>query len=165
LTSLNDLALPSEQKLVLREIAMHAANVRMKPSGPSSSIPVLFAGPNGTGKTMAAEALAKDLHLALIRVDLSQSLSKFIGETEKNLKRVFDSAEAGNALLFFDEAEALFGKRTEVRDSHDRFANIEVDYFMGRLEAYHGLAIVAANNKNAIDENLLRRFRFVVKFT
>jgi SpoVK/Ycf46/Vps4 family AAA+-type ATPase len=164
LTSVNDLVLPPEQKLVLREIAIHAANSGMKGSGPASvpasGVHVLFAGPSGTGKIMAAEALAKDLHLAFIRIDLSQVVSKFIGETEKNLRRVFDSAQVSKALLFFDEADALFGKRTEVRDSHDRFANVEVDYFLRRLEAYHGLAIVASNNENEID----RAFRFVVKF-
>jgi SpoVK/Ycf46/Vps4 family AAA+-type ATPase len=160
LSSLNDLALPHEQKQVLLEIARHAAKAGMEPSGHVSGVPVLFYGPSGTGKTMAAEALAKDLHLALIRIDISQLVSKFIGETEKNLNRVFDSAEAGKALLFFDEADALFGKRTDVRDSHDRFANVEVDYFLERLEAYHGLAIVACNNDYAMD----RRFRFVVKF-
>jgi SpoVK/Ycf46/Vps4 family AAA+-type ATPase len=160
LSSLNDLALPPEQKQVLLEIARHAANAGMEPSGHVSGVPVLFSGPSGTGKTMAAQALANDLHLALLRIDTSQLVSKYIGETEKNLNRVFDSAEAGKALLFFDEADALFGKRTDVRDSHDRFANVEVDYFLGRMEAYHGLAIVACNNDYAMDS----RFRFVVRF-
>jgi SpoVK/Ycf46/Vps4 family AAA+-type ATPase len=127
-------------------------------------ISVLFAGPSGTGKTLAAEILANHLALDLYRVDLAGVVSKYIGETEKNLKRVFDAAERSGAILFFDEADALFGKRTEVRDSHDRYANIEVDYLLQRMEDYRGLAILATNRKPSLDRAFLRRLRFVVDF-
>jgi len=102
----------------------------------------LFAGPSGTGKTLAAEVLANELELDLFRIDLSAVVSKYIGETEKNLRRVFDAAEEGGAILFFDEADALFGKRSEVKDSHDRYANVEISYLLQRMEAYRGLAIL-----------------------
>jgi SpoVK/Ycf46/Vps4 family AAA+-type ATPase len=124
----------------------------------------LFAGESGTGKTMAAEVLANELRLHLYRIDLSAVVSKYIGETEKNLRRLFDAAEDGGAILFFDEADALFGKRSEVKDSHDRYANIEVNYLLQRIEAYRGLAILATNTKRALDPAFLRRLRFVVDF-
>jgi hypothetical protein len=127
-------------------------------------ISALFAGPSGTGKTMAAEVLARRLDLGLYRVDLSAVVSKYIGETEKNLRRVFDAAEDGGAILFFDEADALFGKRSEVKDSHDRYANIEINYLLQRMEAYRGLAILATNLKSALDPAFMRRLRFVVNF-
>src|SRR5262249_9566024 len=127
-------------------------------------ISALFAGPSGTGKTMAAEVLAADLELDLYRIDLSQIVNKYIGETEKNLRRVFDAAEAGGAVLLFDEADALFGKRSEVKDSHDRYANIEVSYLLQRMESYRGLAILTTNIKPALDEAFLRRLRFIVQF-
>jgi hypothetical protein len=127
-------------------------------------ISALFAGPSGTGKTMAAEVLAGALRLDLYRIDLSAVVSKYIGETEKNLRRLFDAAEDGGALLFFDEADALFGKRSEVKDSHDRYANIEVDYLLQRMEAYRGLAVLATNRRGALDAAFLRRLRFVVTF-
>jgi SpoVK/Ycf46/Vps4 family AAA+-type ATPase len=127
-------------------------------------ISTLFAGASGTGKTMAAEVLAHELRLDLYRIDLSQVVSKYIGETEKNLQKVFDAAEAGGAILLFDEADALFGKRSEVKDSHDRYANIEVSYLLQRMEAYRGLAILTTNMKSAIDIAFLRRIRFVVQF-
>jgi SpoVK/Ycf46/Vps4 family AAA+-type ATPase len=113
---------------------------------------------------MAAEVLASELRLDLYRIDLSSVVSKYIGETEKNLRRVFDAAEQGGAILLFDEADALFGKRSEVRDSHDRYANIEVSYLLQRMEAYRGLAILTTNMKNALDTAFLRRIRFVVQF-
>jgi hypothetical protein len=127
-------------------------------------ISALFAGPSGTGKTMAAEVLARDLRLDLYRIDLSQVVNKYIGETEKNLRRVFDAAEAGACVLLFDEADALFGKRSEVKDSHDRYANIEVSYLLQRMESYRGLAILTTNMKSALDEAFLRRLRFIVQF-
>ncbi len=127
-------------------------------------ISALFAGESGTGKTLAAEVLAGDLRLDLYRIDLSQVVSKYIGETEKNLRRVFDAAEDGGAILLFDEADALFGKRSEVKDSHDRYANIEVSYLLQRMEAYRGLAILTTNLKSALDPAFLRRLRFVVQF-
>ena len=124
----------------------------------------LFAGPSGTGKTMAAEVLANHLKLDLYRIDLAGVVSKYIGETEKNLRKVFDAAEQSGAILFFDEADALFGKRTEVKDSHDRYANIEVNYLLQRMEDYRGLAILATNRKSDLDQAFLRRLRFLVDF-
>jgi SpoVK/Ycf46/Vps4 family AAA+-type ATPase len=157
---------------LLREIAMNVrwrrqvyeqwGFARRSPRG--LSISALFFGPSGTGKTMAAEVLARELELDLFRIDLSSVVSKYIGETEKNLRRVFDAAEAGGAVLLFDEADALFGHRSEVRDSHDRYANIEVSYLLQRMEAYRGLAILTSNMKQALDPAFLRRIRFFVQF-
>jgi hypothetical protein len=168
-----DLVLPEAQFRILREIATHvrqrakvyetwgfaAKGVR------GLGISALFAGASsGTGKTMAAEVLASELRLDLYRIDLSSVVSKYIGETEKNLRRVFDAAEEGGAILLFDEADALFGKRSEVKDSHDRYANIEVSYLLQRMEAYRGLAILTTNRKESLDPAFLRRLRFVVQF-
>ncbi len=125
---------------------------------------VMFCGPPGTGKTMAAEALAASLELPMYRVDLSQVVNKYIGETEKNLRRIFDAAESSDCLLFFDEADALFGKRTEVRDSHDRFANLEISYLLERMERFRGLAILATNRRKDLDTAFLRRLRYIVEF-
>ncbi len=127
-------------------------------------ITALFAGVSGTGKTMAAEVIANELRLNLYRIDLSAVVSKYIGETEKNLARLFDAADEGGALLFFDEADALFGKRSEVKDSHDRYANIEINYLLQRMENYRGLAILATNMKSALDQAFLRRLRFIITF-
>jgi hypothetical protein len=128
------------------------------------SINALFTGESGTGKTMAAEVIANELRLNLYRIDLSAVVSKYIGETEKNLRRLFDAAEDGGAILFFDEADALFGKRSEVKDSHDRYANIEINYLLQRIEAYRGLAILATNMKSSLDQAFMRRIRFIVEF-
>jgi AAA+ superfamily predicted ATPase len=168
----DDLVLPEPQRRILTEIAMHVRQRKKvydswgfsKKGTRGLGISVLFAGESGTGKTMAAEVLANELRLDLYRIDLSQVVSKYIGETEKNLRRVFDAAEEGGAILLFDEADALFGKRTEVKDSHDRFANIEVSYLLQRMEAYRGLAILTTNMKNALDSAFLRRIRFIVQF-
>jgi hypothetical protein len=127
-------------------------------------IAALFAGISGTGKTLAAEVLAGALKLDLYRIDLSAVVSKYIGETEKHLRTVFDAADQGGAVLLFDEADALFGKRSEVRDSHDRYANIEVGYLLQRMEAYRGLAILTTNQRSAMDDAFLRRLRFVIEF-
>jgi SpoVK/Ycf46/Vps4 family AAA+-type ATPase len=124
----------------------------------------LFTGPSGTGKTTAAEIIANELELDLYKVDLSGVVSKFIGETEKNLDRIFQAAEHGNAILFFDEADALFGKRSEVRDSHDRYANIEIAYLLQRMEQYEGVSILATNLQQNMDEAFVRRLQFVVEF-
>jgi hypothetical protein len=124
----------------------------------------LFAGPPGTGKTMASEAIAHELKLPMMRIDLSQVVNKYIGETEKNLKRLFDAADAADTILFFDEADALFGKRTEVRDAHDRYANLEISYLLERMERFKGLAILATNRRKDLDEAFLRRLRFVIEF-
>lgn len=168
----DQLVLPEPHIQLLRQIALH---VRQRGkvyetwgfasrSSRGLGISALFAGPSGTGKTMAGEVLANELHLDLFRIDLSQVVSKYIGETEKNLRRVFDAAEGGAAILLFDEADALFGKRSEVKDSHDRYANIEVGYLLQRMEAYRGLAILTTNRKEALDTAFLRRIRFVVEF-
>ena len=168
----DELVLPEAQCEILREIAAH---VRQRATvyetwgfaargSRGLGISALFAGASGTGKTMAAEVLANELRLDLYRIDLSSVVSKYIGDTEKNLRRVFDAAEAGGAILLFDEADALFGKRSEVKDSHDRYANIEVSYLLQRMEAYRGLAILTTNMKSALDTAFLRRIRFVVQF-
>ena len=167
-----DLVLPPASMSVLREMAMHVRHRSAvyerwgfaAKGSRSLGISALFAGASGTGKTMAAEVLASDLRLDLYRIDLSQVVSKYIGETEKNLRRVFDAAEEGGAILLFDEADALFGKRSEVKDSHDRYANIEVSYLLQRMESYRGLAILTTNRKDALDAAFLRRIRFVVQF-
>jgi len=113
---------------------------------------------------MAAEVLANELGLDLYRIDLSQIVNKYIGETEKNLRRVFDAAEEGSAILLFDEADALFGKRSEVKDSHDRYANIEISYLLQRMEAYRGLAILTTNMKSSLDTAFMRRIKFIIEF-
>ena len=167
-----DLVLPAAQVEVLREVVAHVrrrARVYEQwgfagKSARGLGISALFEGPSGTGKTMAAEVLANELELDLYRIDLSQVVSKYIGETEKNLRRVFDAAESGAGILLFDEADALFGKRSEVRDSHDRYANVEISYLLQRMEEYRGLAILTTNVKEAIDQAFLRRIRFVVRF-
>ena len=170
--SWDDLVLPQAQVRVLREVAVH---VRQRGqvyerwgfasrSSRGLGISVLAVGASGTGKTMAAEVLANELRLDLYHIDLSQVVSKYIGETERNLGRLFDAAEGGGALLLFDEADALFGKRSEVKDSHDRYANIEISYLLQRIEAYRGLAILTTNMKDALDTAFLRRIRFVVQF-
>jgi hypothetical protein len=168
----DDLVLPPMQMAALRTVVAHArrrARVYEEwgfagKAGGGLGIAALFAGPSGTGKTMAAEVLANELKLDLYRIDLSQLVSKYIGETEKNLRRVFDAADAGGAILLFDEADALFGRRSEVRDSHDRYANIEVSYLLQRLEAYRGLAILTTNMQQAVDAAFLRRLRFIISF-
>jgi ATPase family protein associated with various cellular activities (AAA)/winged helix domain-containing protein len=168
----HDLVLPDDRIETLRTVAAHVRGRRTvydswgfaRRSTRGLGISALFAGPSGTGKTMAAEVLARELRLDLYRIDLSSVVSKYIGETEKNLRRVFDAAEGSGAVLLFDEADALFGKRTEVRDSHDRYANIEVSYLLQRVEAYRGLALLTTNLHNAIDSAFLRRIRFIVQF-
>jgi hypothetical protein len=168
----DDLVLPEAQLALLREVAIH---VRQRATvydawgfaargARGLGISALFAGPSGTGKTTAAEALANELRLDLYRIDLAALVSKYIGETEKNLRRVFDAAEEGGAILLFDEADALFGKRSDVKDSHDRYANIEVSYLLQRMETYRGLAILTTNMRQALDQAFLRRIRFVVSF-
>ncbi|RFC36144.1 MAG: ATPase family associated with various cellular activities (AAA) [Candidatus Nitrotoga sp. SPKER] len=168
-----DLILPEHQKVILGQIVSHVRN-RLKvcdewgfasKSARGMGLSTLFAGESGTGKTMAAEVLANELHLDLYRIDLSSVVSKYIGETEKNLRKVFDAAEDSGVILLFDEADALFGKRSEVKDSHDRYANIEVSYLLQRMEAYTGLAILTTNLKTSLDTAFQRRLRFVVQFT
>jgi len=169
----DDLILPEPEKKLLRQIMDQVGqrhqvyerwgfNRRMSRG---LGINALFAGESGTGKTLAAEVIAHELKLNLYRIDLSQVVSKYIGETEKNLRKLFDAAEDGGTILFFDEADALFGKRSEVKDSHDRYANIEINYLLQRMEAYRGLAILATNMKSALDTAFMRRLRFIVDFS
>jgi len=168
----DDLVLPPAQLQTLRDIAAHARHrARVYDTWGFAAkgarglgLSALFAGASGTGKTMAAEVLARELELDLYRIDLSQVVSKYIGDTEKNLRRVFEMAEASGAVLLFDEADALFGKRSDVKDSHDRYANIEISYLLQRMESYRGLAILTTNMKSALDTAFLRRLRFVVQF-
>ena len=167
-----DLVLPDRQQALLAEII---AQVRSRSivynrwgfadrGSHGFGISALFSGPSGTGKTLAAEVIAHELQLDLYRIDLSQVVSKYIGETEKNLRRIFDAADAGGAILLFDEADALFGKRSEVKDSHDRHANVEVSYLLQRMDAYRGLAILTTNLQASIDPAFLRRIRFRIPF-
>ncbi|MDB5285225.1 MAG: hypothetical protein JWR05_174 [Mucilaginibacter sp.] len=172
IASMDDLVLPQAQKEMLRDLTnqvKHRSKVYNEWGFASRNnrglgITALFAGESGTGKTMAAEVVAKALNLDLYRIDLSQVINKYIGETEKNLKKIFDAAEDGGAILLFDEADALFGKRSEVKDSHDRYANVEVSYLLQRMEAYRGLAILTTNMKNVMDKAWMRRIRFVIQF-
>jgi hypothetical protein len=168
----DDVVLPTGQGAMLRDIARHLQQ-RERVYGEwgfgakhqlGQGLVALFAGESGTGKTLAAEAIANEVDLDLYRVDLATLVSKYIGETEKNLKRLFDAAEASGAVLLFDEADALFGKRSEAKDSHDRYANIEVAYLLQRVEAYRGLAVLTTNMKSALDQAFLRRIRFIVSF-
>jgi hypothetical protein len=168
----NDIVLPADGLQMLHQIAAQVSQ-RSKVYGEwgfarkmnrGLGISALFAGESGTGKTMAAEVIANELRLNLYRIDLSAVVSKYIGETEKNLRRLFDAAEDGGAILFFDEADALFGKRSEVKDSHDRYANIEINYLLQRMEGYRGLAILATNMRSALDAAFTRRLRFILNF-
>lgn len=170
--TLDCLVLPKREKQLLKEIAVHVAQRHrvygdwgfQNFSSRGLGITVLFSGSSGTGKTMAAEVIANQLGLDLFRIDLSAVVSKYIGETEKNLHKLFDAAEDGGIILFFDEADALFGKRTEVKDSHDRYANIEINYLLQRMESYRGLAILATNMREALDQAFVRRVKFIVNF-
>ena len=167
----DDLVLPAQQKQQFDEL-VHATrtltNVHYKWGTAQlwneCGISALFSGSPGTGKTMAAEALAGVLELPMYRIDLSQVVNKYIGETEKNLHNIFAAAEASDCLLFFDEADALFGKRTDVRDAHDRFANIEISYLLEKMERFKGLAILATNRRKDLDEAFTRRLHYVIEF-
>jgi SpoVK/Ycf46/Vps4 family AAA+-type ATPase len=168
-----NLAMTEPQLHVLRELAASATHLLQASenqqsgikSSPGRGIMALFSGPSGTGKTMAAEVLARELHLGLYRIDLTQVVSKYIGETEKNLSRIFTDAATSGAILFFDEADALFGKRSEVKDSHDRYANIEINYFLQRVEEHRGLVILATKTPDELAPALPPRIGFVVKFS
>jgi ATP-dependent 26S proteasome regulatory subunit len=168
----DDIVLPDDRMAQLREICNHV-KYREQVYGDwgfgrklalGKGLAVLFAGPSGTGKTMAAGIIATELGLDLYKIDLSTVISKYIGETEKNLSRIFEEAETSNAILFFDEADALFGKRSEVRDSHDRYANVEVGYLLQRMEEYEGVAILATNLRKNMDDAFVRRLHFTVEF-
>ena len=171
-SSWQDLVLPPLQEQTLHEIAAHVSNRAMVYNNwgfagkhqRGLGITAMFSGPSGTGKTLAADVLARELHLDLYKIELSSVVSKYIGETEKNLEQIFDAAESGGVILLFDEADSIFGKRSDVKDSHDRHANTEVNYLLQRMEAYSGLAILTTNFPNNMDSAFLRRLRFVVPF-
>jgi len=168
----NDLVLPPGHLDLLREIARHVRHRTQvyerwgfaDRSSRGLGVTALFAGESGTGKTLAAEVLAGELGLDLYRIDLAATVSKYIGETEKNLRRLFAAAEASGAVLLFDEADALFGKRGDVKDAHDRYANLEVAYLLQRMESYRGLAILTTNLRSNVDRAFVRRLRFIVQF-
>jgi ATPase family associated with various cellular activities (AAA) len=168
----DDLILPDDALAQLRELR-HRVAQRERVLGEwgfdgvvalGRGICALFAGPSGTGKTMAADVIAGELELDLYKIDLATVVSKYIGETEKNLERVFKAAESANAVLFFDEADAIFGKRSEVRDAHDRYANLEIAYLLQRMEQYDGIAVLATNLRQNLDDAFLRRLHFVIEF-
>ncbi|RCJ41015.1 hypothetical protein A6770_36605 [Nostoc minutum NIES-26] len=171
--SWEDLVLPPLQKGILKEISAHVrqkAKVYEKWGFASKSrrglgITTLFSGPSGTGKTLAAGVLANELNLDLYRIELSAVVSKYIGETEKNLQQIFDAAESGGVILLFDEADSIFGKRSEVKDSKDRNANLEVSYLLQRMESYPGMAILTTNLQSNLDPAFMRRLRFVIQFS
>ncbi|TYB39672.1 ATP-binding protein [Micromonospora sp. AP08] len=168
----SDLVLPADRLELLHALADQVRTRRVvhddwgfaEKGGRGLGTTALFAGEPGTGKTLAAEVIARELDLELLHVDLSAVVSKYIGETEKNLRRIFDGADETGAILLFDEADALFGKRSEVRDSHDRYANIEVSYLLQRMEAYRGLAVLTTNARASLDPAFVRRLGFIVQF-
>jgi SpoVK/Ycf46/Vps4 family AAA+-type ATPase len=170
--SWDDIVLPVDQSAQLREICSQMRHRRtvLEEWGfdhhlaMGKGLNTLFAGPSGTGKTMAAEIIATDLGLELYKVDLSTLVSKYIGETEKNLDRIFIAAQEANAILFFDEADAIFGKRSEVKDAHDRYANIEVGYLLQKMEEYDGVVILATNLRKNIDDAFIRRMHMSIEF-
>jgi SpoVK/Ycf46/Vps4 family AAA+-type ATPase len=168
----DDIVLPADRLEMLREICNQVKYRALvldewgfdRKLALGKGLNVLFAGPSGTGKTMAADIMAGELALDLYKIDLSTVVSKYIGETEKNLARIFAEAETSNAILFFDEADALFGKRSEVRDSHDRYANIEISYLLQKMEEYDGVVILATNLQKNMDDAFVRRMHFTVEF-
>jgi SpoVK/Ycf46/Vps4 family AAA+-type ATPase len=168
----DDIVLPADRVTQLREICIQVRHRRTvletwgfdRHLAMGKGVNVLFAGQSGTGKTMAAEIIAADLGLELFKVDLSSLVSKYIGETEKNLDKIFRAAREANAILFFDEADAIFGKRSEVKDAHDRYANIEVGYLLQKMEEYDGVVILATNLKQNLDEAFVRRLHVAIDF-
>ena len=167
-----DIILPDDQMSQIREICNHLKYKHIvyeewgfdKKGSLGKGLNIIFSGPSGTGKTMAAEILANELRLEIYKIDLSQVVSKYIGETEKNLSRIFNEADASNAILFFDEADALFGKRSEVKDAHDRYANVEINYLLQKIEEHEGIVILATNFSRNVDDAFSRRMRFSVEF-
>ena len=170
--TLGDIVLPPDQLKQLKEICRQAMHRQIvygewgfeRKLSTGKGLNALFEGSPGTGKTMAAEVIARELQLDLYKIDLSQVVSKYIGETEKNLHQIFREAQSSGAILFFDEADALFGKRSEVKDAHDRYANIEISYLLQKMEEYDGIAILATNLRRNMDDAFVRRLRFIVEF-
>lgn len=169
----DDLVLKKEQKEILKQACNHIQYKHVvyeewgfnKKRAYGNGVCVLFTGSPGTGKTMAAQVVAKALHINMYKVDLSQITSKYIGETEKNLKKLFDEAKKSNSLLFFDEADTIFGKRTEVKDSHDKHANMDAAYLLQKIEEYEGISVLATNYIQNIDEAFIRRISFIIRFS
>jgi ATP-dependent 26S proteasome regulatory subunit len=167
-----DIVLPKDQMAQLREITNYVKYKHLvygdwgfdRKLSLGKGLNVLFSGPSGTGKTMVAEIMSNELHLDLYKIDLSTVVSKYIGETEKNLSKIFKEAETSNAILFFDEADALFGKRSEVKDAHDRYANIEIGYLLQKMDEYVGTVILATNLRKNVDDAFIRRMHFIVEF-
>jgi SpoVK/Ycf46/Vps4 family AAA+-type ATPase len=161
-----NLALPqnltAQLKALCHQVQLDRGPLNLKPASIKGTC-ALFSGPHGAGKTLAAEAIAHELHLELYRIDLEAVVSKYIGETEKNLRQLFDAAKDAGAILFFDEADALFGKRTEVKDAHDRYANLEVGYLLQLIADHAGVVILATNSNDALDDAFIRRLRNIVK--
>ena len=162
-TRLSDVVLLAQVRRQLTQMVEFIRSARAELTS-SRNITALFHGPSGTGKAVAALAIARELDMQVWRIDLSGVVSKYIDETEKKLEAVFKDAARSGAVLLLDEADALFGKRSEVRDSHDRYANIEVSYLLGRIEAYQGVAILTTNARQKLDEAFVRRLRFVIEF-
>jgi AAA+ superfamily predicted ATPase len=169
--SWEDLVLPDDKKKQLKEVGSYVKNYSrvyeswgFEKHSIGKGLNFMFSGPSGTGKTMAAEILASDLKLPMYRIGLSMVVNKYIGETEKNLNRIFEDAEKSNAILFFDEADALFGKRTEVKDAHDRYANVKISYLLQKMEEHEGIVILATSHKKEVDDAFTRRLQFIVEF-
>jgi SpoVK/Ycf46/Vps4 family AAA+-type ATPase len=167
-----DIVLPSDQLQVLREICdqvKHRARVYDewgfdKKISLGKGLNIVFAGPSGTGKTMSAEIIGSELKMDIYKIDLSTVVSKYIGETEKNLDKIFSEARESNGILFFDEADSIFGKRSEVKDAHDRYANIETGYLLQKMEEYDGIVILATNLRKNLDEAFVRRMHFMLEY-
>ena len=171
--SFDNIVLPPYEKGLLKTILLHVEykekvyrewGFEGKNRSQGLGITVLFAGKRDTGKTMAAEILSRELKVNMLKVDLSHIVSKYIGETEKNLDKIFESAESGDPVLLFDEADALFGKRSEVKDSHDRYGRIQTSYLLQRMESYNGVSILSTNMPKSLDNAFLRRIKFWVNF-
>jgi AAA+ superfamily predicted ATPase len=168
----DDIVLPRDKQALLKEIINHVKHKQRvyvdwgfeRKMSLGKGLTVLFSGASGTGKTLAAEIIAGELDLEIYKIDLSLIVSKYIGETEKNLAKIFSEAETSNAILFFDEADALFGKRSEVKDSHDRYANIEIAYLLQKMEEYEGITILASNLRKNLDEAFVRRIKYIIEF-
>jgi len=169
--SWSDLVLPVDKKEQISKIRDYAKNylktyesMGVDKHSPRKGLNIMFSGPSKSGKTMATEVIANELKLDLFKINLSMVVTKYIGETEKNLNKIFKDAEDANAILFFDEADALFGKRSEVKDAHDRYANIEVNYLLQKMEEHEGIVILATNSREKVDQAFLKRMNFIVEF-